>query len=95
MIFNPNQRFGNRIANIAFAQGSQNLQQHIIIIMAASSQSGNIDQEFFPYSIYYVNCWFWSFFGSSKGEPQEDIQKQLCQSWFSTQTRVLATGLLT
>ena len=54
MIFNPNQRFGNRIANIAFAQGSQNLQQHIIIIMAASSQSGNIDQEFFPYSIYYV-----------------------------------------
>ena len=26
MIFNPNQSFGNRIANIAFAQGSQNLQ---------------------------------------------------------------------
>ena len=26
MIFNPNQSFGNRITNIAFAQGSQNLQ---------------------------------------------------------------------
>jgi len=26
----------------------------IIIIMAASSRIGNIDQEFFPYSIYYV-----------------------------------------
>ena len=46
--------------------------------MAASSQIGNIDQEFFPYSIDYKNCWFWSFFGSSKGEPQEDIPKQLC-----------------
>ena len=47
MIFNPNQSFGNRIANIAFAQGSQNLQLYIIIIMAARSQIGNIDQEFF------------------------------------------------
>ena len=62
MIFNPNQSFGNRIANIAFAQGSQNL-QYIIIIMAASSQIDNIDQEFFPYSIYYVKLFvlklFW------------------------------------
>ena len=47
MIFNPNQSFGNRIANIAFAQGSQNLQWYIIVIMAARSQIGNIDQEFF------------------------------------------------
>ena len=55
MIFNPNQGFGNRIANIAFAQGSQNLHLHIIII--------NIDQEFFPYSIYYLKLFvlklFW------------------------------------
>ena len=57
--------------------------------MAARSQIGNIDQEFFPSSIYYVKGWapvvpvmnqsdmqkqFWSFFGSSKGEPQEDMQ---------------------
>ena len=54
MIFNPNQNFGNRIANIAFAQGSQNFQLYIIIIVAASSQIGNIDQEFFPCSIYYA-----------------------------------------
>ena len=63
MIFNPNQSFGNRIANIAFAQGSQNLQKNIITIMAASSQIGNIDQEIFPYSIYYVKLFvlklFW------------------------------------
>ena len=64
MIFNPNQNFGNRIANIAFAQGSQNFQLYIIIIVAASSQIGNIDQEFFPYSIYYVKLFvlklFWA-----------------------------------
>ena len=48
--------------------------------MAASSQIGNIDQEFFPYSIYYVKLLILKLFGSSKGEPQEDIQKQLCQS---------------
>ena len=63
MIFNLNQSFGNRIANRAFAQGSQNLQWYIIIIMAARSQIGNIDQEFFPYSIYYVKLFalklFW------------------------------------
>ena len=63
MIFNLNQSFGNRIANIAFAQGSKNLQWYIIIIMAARSQIGNIDQEFFPYSIYYVKLFvlklFW------------------------------------
>ena len=79
MLFNPNQNFGNRIANIAFAQGSQNLQWYIIIIMAASSQIGNIDQEFFPYSIYYVQLFVSSFFGSSKGEPRKTC-KNTCAS---------------
>ena len=46
MIFNPKQSLGNRIPNIEFAQGSQKLQYYIIIIMAASSQIGNIEQDF-------------------------------------------------
>ena len=62
--------------------------------MEASSQIGNIDQEFFPYLIYYVKLFVLKLFGSSKGEPQEDMQIQLCQSWCSIQTRILATGLL-
>ena len=37
--------------------------------MAAMSQIGNIDQEFFPYSIYYVKLFVLKLFGSSKGEP--------------------------
>ena len=43
--------------------------------MAARSQIGHIDQEFFPYSIYYVKLFVLKLFGSSKGEPQEDMQK--------------------
>ena len=43
--------------------------------MAASSQIGNIDQEFFPYLIDYIKLLILKLFGSSKGGPQEDIQK--------------------
>ena len=56
--------------------------------MAASSQIGNFDQEFFPYSIDYIKLLILKLgFGPSKGEPQEDIQKHLCQSRFSIQNQ--------
>ena len=46
--------------------------------MAASSQIGNIDQEFFPYSIDYIKLLILKLFWVQQGWAQEDIQKQLC-----------------
>ena len=80
MIFNPNQSFGNRIANIAFAQGSQNLQWYIIIIMVARSQIGNIDQEFF--SLFNLLCKtvrFEAFLGPVRVSPRKAC-KNSCAS---------------
>ena len=56
--------------------------------MAASSQIGNIDQEFFPYSIDYKKLLILKLFWVQQGwAPQEDMQKLLCQSWFSIQNQ--------
>ena len=61
--------------------------------MAARSQIGNIDQEFFPSSIYYVKLFVLKLFGSSKGEPQEDMAKTVAAShdFQSKPFEVLAT----
>ena len=46
--------------------------------MAASSQIGNIDQDFFLFNLFCKIVDFEAFLGPERVEPQEDIQKQLC-----------------
>ena len=48
--------------------------------MAASSQIGNIDQKFFPFSIYYVKLFVLKLLGSSKGVSPRKTCKNSCAS---------------
>ena len=61
--------------------------------MAASSQIGNIDQEFFLFNRLYKIVDFEAFLGPARVSPRKTSKNSCAQSCFSIQTRVLATGL--
>ena len=91
--FNPNQSFGNRIANIAFAQGSQNSNSTPLKIITGSKEPvlATSTRSFFLTSIYYAsNCSVLheARVGPVKVSPRKMLQKlaPCCQSWFSIQT---------